>query len=328
MRIKAFGHSWRDSENAKTVFMLISVLLLVVVILQQVKINSQHERLVIVPPTLTKEAKLSWDSANQNYMNDLAVYIASQISSATPKTVDYVIGAMEGYFDPHIWQQLKPQLEAVKVNMNYAGINAINQFTPTGGVIFEPETGKVFVVGEITSYAYSTRGMQQPGSTRATYEMKINIHQGMPRVTEWFVYPGQAMTEEWKKKNPHDWEKEEPKRQVAYIPMVPDSVIQRESGQNTITMGLDTSQVSGNLNDGQQGQTESLPPTVPQANQQLDPFSQAQQQANQAMQQQQQMPQQQLAPQDAPAMVLPQNNNHQAVPQANPNTPSSDDDTL
>ena len=61
---------------------------------------------------------------------------------------------------------------------------------------------------------------------------------------------------------------------------------------------------------------------MPQANQQLDPFSQAEQQANQAMQQQQ------LAPQDAPAMVLPQNNNHQAVPQANPNTPSSDDDTL
>ena len=328
MNFALFKQKYRDSENTKTVFMAISLMLLVLVILQQCKINSQHERLVIVPPTLTKEAKLSWDSANQNYMNDLALYIASQISSATPKTVDYVIGAMEGYFDPHIWQQLKPQLEAVKVNMNYAGINAINQFTPTGGVIFEPETGKVFVVGEITSYAYSTRGMQQPGSTRATYEMKINIHQGIPRITEWFVYPGQAMTEEWKKKNPHDWEKEEPKRQVAYIPMVPDSVIQRESGQNTITMGLDSSQVSGNLNDGQQGQDESLPPTVPQANQQLDPFSQAEQQANQAMQQQQQMPQQQLAPQVAPVMVLPQNNNHQAVPQANPNTPSSDDDTL
>ena len=145
MNFSAFRQKYRDSENTKTIFMTTTLLLLCLVILQQCKINSQHERLVIVPPHLTREARLSYDSANQNYMNDLALYIASQISSATPKTADYVMGAMEGYFSPHIWQVLKPQLEAVKINMNYVGITAINQFTPTGGVIYEPETGKVFM---------------------------------------------------------------------------------------------------------------------------------------------------------------------------------------
>lgn len=352
MNIKLFGHNYQSSENAKTAFMLMSLLLLVVVILQQVKINSQHERLVIVPPQMTKEAKIAWDSSNANYVSDFSLYLATQISSHTPKNVDYIIGAMEGYFHPQIWQTLKPQLLAVKDNPNYFGLsNPVSQFTPTGGVIFEPETEKTFVSGELRTSAYGKQGgLDTLGTLNITYEMKLAIQNGLPKVMEWYVYDGQPLTQEFRAKRPAEYDKKMAERQVSPLPMVTDSQIQRESKQNTITMTLDRPQqpVQQPVQQ-QQPQVEMMQPsalpnsqqeqTTPQAvqaaptqQQVLDPFAAAEQSANQATNQQQAVGQAQQ-PAAAPAVVLP-NGQTQGLPQppVNPamNTmpPSFDDDRL
>lgn len=328
----------RDSENTKTVFMLSTVLLLVLVIMQQYKINTMHERIVIVPPNMTKEAKIAWKSASQNYLNDTALYIASQISSHTPKNVEYIVGAMEGFFHPDIWQTLKPQLLAVRDNPNYFGLsNPISQFTPTGGVIFEPETGKTFVVGELRTSAYGKQNkIETLGVSRAVYEMRIATDGGLPKVLEWYVYTGEPLTQEYKARKPGDYAKATAERQIAPLPMVADSEIQRESKQNTITMTLDRPQQVEQEQQVEIMQPSALPnsqeqqqpvqavqaaPAVQQPTQQqvLDPFSQAAQQANQVTQQQQAA---------APAVVLP-NGQTQDLPQMNMNVPpTTDDDTL
>ncbi|MBQ9723887.1 MAG: hypothetical protein IJV56_00900, partial [Neisseriaceae bacterium] len=328
--------------------MLMSLLLLVVVILQQVKINSQHERLVIVPPQLTKEARIAWDSSNANYVSDFSLYLATQISSITPKNVDYIIGAMEGYFHPQVWQSMKPQLLAIRDNPNYLGLsNPVNQFTPTGGVIFEPETGKTFVVGELRSSSYGKQGgLDTLGTLNMTYEMKLAINNGLPKVMEWYAYEGSPLTQEFRAKRPAEYDKKMAERQVSPLPMVTDSEIQRESKQNTITMTLDRPQ---QVEQGQQVeimQPSALPnsqqeQTTPQAvqaaptqtqQQVLDPFAVAEQSANQATNQQQAVGQAQQ-PAAAPAVVL-SNGQTQGLPQppVNPamNTmpPSFDDDRL
>ena len=354
MRISLFAKKWRDSENAKTVFMLTTVLLLVVVIMQQYKINSQHERIVIVPPHLDKKAEIAWKSASQNYLNDFALYLASQISSTTPKNVDYILGAMESYFHPEVWQSLKPQLLAIRDNPNYIGItNPVSQFTPTGGVIYEPETDKIFVVGELRTTAYGKQGkIDTIGVSSAVYEMKITTDGGLPKVLEWYAYPGEALTQEYKARKPGDYAKSVAERPIAPLPIIADSQIQRESKQNTITMTLDRPQQATQqpqpVPQQAQPQVEIMAPsalpnsqeqTAPQpvqaaATQQqvLDPFATAEQQANQATQtaQQTQAVQQTAA---APAVVLP-NGQTQGLPQppVNPaiNTmpPSIDDDRL
>lgn len=311
---------YRDSENTKTVFMLSTVLLLVLVIMQQYKINTMHERIVIVPPNMTKEAKIAWKSASQNYLNDTALYIASQISSHTPKNVEYIVGAMEGFFHPDIWQTLKPQLLAVRDNPNYFGLsNPISQFTPTGGVIFEPETGKTFVVGELRTSAYGKQNkIETLGVSRAVYEMRIATDGGLPKVLEWYVYTGEPLTQEYKARKPGDYAKATAERQIAPLPMVTDSEIQRESRQNTITMTLDRPQQA-------QPQVETMQPSaLPNSQEQqqvLDPFAAAEQQANQATNQP-----------AAPAVVLPNGSvpNTQGVGQQ-PNmniSPSMDDEKL
>lgn len=319
MNFAVYKQKYRDSENTKTAFMAISFLLLIIVIMQQVKINTMHERLVIVPPNLTKEAKITHKTANRDYLNDMALYIATQISAATPKTVDYISGSMEGFFEPHIWQTLKQQLETVKLNTNFAGIQPISQFTPTGGVIYEPETDKVFVVGELASYAYAKGGsLSSLGSIQAVYEMKLRMVSGMPRVIEWYAYTGNPKTQKWQQEHPEEWAKIKDERQIAYIPMVPESTIQRQSGQNTITMAIDQPPQQ------QLPQAELLQPSVPQpqavqTQENLDPFADAANAATIQLQQnpqqanQQIMQQQAVAP-AAPAVILPNNQNTPAAP--------------
>lgn len=320
MNFAVYKQKYRDSENTKTAFMAISFLLLIIVIMQQVKINTMHERLVIVPPNLTKEAKITHKTANRDYLNDMALYIATQISAATPKTVDYISGSMEGFFEPHIWQTLKQQLETVKLNTNFAGIQPISQFTPTGGVIYEPETDKVFVVGELASYAYAKGGsLSSLGSIQAVYEMKLRMVSGMPRVIEWYAYTGNPKTQKWQQEHPEEWAKIKDERQIAYIPMVPESTIQRQSGQNTITMAIDQPPQQ------QLPQAELLQPSVPQpqavqTQENLDPFADAANTATIQLQQNPQqanspaIPQQQAVAPAAPAVILPNNQNTQTAP--------------
>ena len=330
-----FRQKYRDSENTKTVFMLSTVLLLVLVIMQQYKINTMHERLVIVPPNMTKEAKIAWKSASQNYLNDTALYIASQISSHTPKNVEYIVGAMEGFFHPDIWQTLKPQLLAVRDNPNYFGLtNPISQFTPTGGVIFEPETGKTFVVGELRTSAYGTQNkIETLGVSRAVYEMRIATDGGLPKVLEWYVYTGEPLTQEYKARKPGDYAKATAERQIAPLPMVTDSEIQRESKQNTITMTLDRPQQVEIMQPSAlpNSQEQAIQPVqaAPTPQQVLDPFASAEQQATQNTQQAQA---QQAVQPAAPAVILPNGSvpNTQGVGQQ-PNmniSPSMDDEKL
>ena len=340
MNFSAFRQKYRDSENTKTIFMTTTLLLLCLVILQQCKINNQHERIVLVPPQLTKKAEISWRSAGQNYLSDNALYLASQISSVVPKNVDYVVGALEGYYHPEIWASLKPQLLAVRDNPNYFGVNPINQFTPTGGVIYEPETDKIFVSGEFRSSAYGKQGhLDVLGVVDATYEMRLAIDGGLPKVLEWYTYTGSPLTQELKKTRPEEYERRLADRQVAYLPMVADSQIKRDSNQNTITMTID--QVNSDAY-GQPENPANIQPNVPQ--QVLDPFAQAEQQANVATQQampqgavQQpqmmtpqavpQQPQQAVQPDQVASPAMPQ---QQAAPQAPavvlPNGQSLNDD--
>lgn len=227
MNFSIFKQKFKESENTKTVFGILTVLLVILAILQQIKINAQHERLVLIPPQLSQEAKIAWDSASQNYLNDFALYLVSQISSAVPTTVDYTVQAMEPFFDQSVWTVLKPQLLAVKNNPNYVGINPISHFTPSNGIIYEPETNKIFISGKLTSSAYSKGNMTSLGSINAVYELKMYMNNGMPKVSEWYAYTGEAKTLAWAAKNPTDAKKDEQLRQeIRSVPIVRDSEIE------------------------------------------------------------------------------------------------------
>ena len=186
MQWPTFKTKLRKALESNTILGLVCLGLLFVAVLQQIKINSQHERIALKPPgALSEEVIIGWDHASQEYLNSFALYIVGSMSSATPNTVDYTAKVMEPLFDPQLWQVIKPQLLAVKNNPNYIGINPVSNFTPTANLIYEPKTGKIFIPGRIVSSAYSKGAMTQLGAVDVTYEVIIQMVDGMPRVKSW-----------------------------------------------------------------------------------------------------------------------------------------------
>ncbi len=166
-----------------------------------------HESVVLTPPNLSKPAKVAFDKASANYFEPFALFIVSTISSATPATVDYISDTMESFYSPEVWSSLKPQLLAIKTNPKYTGVNAMSYFTPTKNIIYEPDSKKFFLPGKLTSSAYSKGSLQPLGSVQATYELQMDMVNGMPKVTYQRAYTGEPMTKEWIRKNQSKVEK-------------------------------------------------------------------------------------------------------------------------
>ncbi|RKV74852.1 MAG: hypothetical protein D8H97_24915 [Neisseria sp.] len=199
-----------------------------IAVLLTFKVVTMHERLVIQPPHLTKKAIVAFDHASTEYFEPMALYIVSTISSVVPESVDFVSNSMEQFFDPEVWVSLKPQLLAVKSNPKYNGINAMSYFQPTNDIIYEPSTKKFYVSGKLTSSAYSKGAVQNIGSVQATYELKMYMKNGLPRVSYFKAYTGEPMTEAWVRSHKDLAEKrQENTKQV--IPDARESEITRDS---------------------------------------------------------------------------------------------------
>ena len=166
-----------------------------------------HESVVLTPPNLSKPAKVAFDKADANYFEPFTLYIISTISSATPATVDYIADVMESFYTPEVWATVKPQLMAIKTNPKYTGLNSMSYFMPTKAIVYEPDSKKFFVTGKLTSSAYSRGSLQALGSVQATYELQMEMVNGMPKVTDQRAYTGEPMTKEWIRKNPQKVEK-------------------------------------------------------------------------------------------------------------------------
>ena len=69
--------------------------------------------------------------------------------------------------------------------------------------------------------------MTQLGQVAVTYELQMEVVAGLPRVTSWYVYPGEPHTFAWADRYPDKAEKEaaDRKAQIQVVPQVPESEI-------------------------------------------------------------------------------------------------------
>ncbi|WP_416192342.1 TraE/TraK family type IV conjugative transfer system protein [Neisseria sp. CCUG12390] len=262
MQWPTFKMKFRDSLQTNTILGMVSLGLLAVVVLQQIKINGDRERIALKPPhALSQEVMIGWDSASQNYLNSFALYIVGTMSSATPQTVDHIANVMEPLFDRQPWQLLKPQLMAIKNNPNYIGINPVSNFTPTADLIYEPKTGKIFIPGKLVSSAYSKGGMTQLGAVDLTYEIVMHVVDGIPKVKHWYVYPGEPHTLKWAERYPEKAEKEEADRkaQIQILPTVPDSEIRFPTEQASTTEKVEKAEPASKPETQPSGQSTAQP---------------------------------------------------------------------
>lgn len=189
---------------------------------------------ILVPPNMTKEAKVAYNSADAVYFESWTMFLTGIISAVTPSNADEIYEYLEPFFTPDLWKEIGPQILNIKKNPKFTGVNIFSRFI-VEKITYEPSTKKFFITGKLTSSQYKKGHMEDIRSVVATYEVKMRMHGYHPQATHWVTYVGNPMTEEWIEKYPEQYKKRIESMKVDDTELYPqaqesDIIQEKESG--------------------------------------------------------------------------------------------------
>lgn len=166
-----------------------------------IQLGNQHERVVLVPPSLDKKAVVAWDYANKEYLKSFGLYMATLVGNIQPKSSTMVLDSVSAFMDPAIYNDFRSQLMAIIEDPVFKSSGSVISFLPNS-IQYEAETARVFVTGSIiTSTAGSTKYQKN-----VVYEVGARIREGRPWVTHFTSYEGTQIhnVNWWALKNTRD----------------------------------------------------------------------------------------------------------------------------
>lgn len=164
------------------------------------KVVSMHERLVEQPPNMTAEYSVGWDSASSNFYEAWGLYVASAVGSVTPQTAHFVADHLAFIVDASIYPAVRDQIYAIADDPAYVSSGSLNVFVPRSSK-WEASTHRVFIEGTLNTTAYKTTA-QPLAQLPVTYELTMKMVAGLPRITAFTSYVGEARTLQWQKAHP------------------------------------------------------------------------------------------------------------------------------
>lgn len=162
------------------------------------KLMTSMERLTLLPANPTEHMTVERSAASRSYLESWAVYFTNILGSVTPSNAQSIADYVGKHVDQRIWHAVRAQVLAVVDDPQYNRINAFNMFVPKR-VLYEPDTNKTFVEGTLTTLSY--RAVNLAVGITATYEMEIEIRNGLPVVTQLNSYAGSPRTAQWISRN-------------------------------------------------------------------------------------------------------------------------------
>ncbi|MBR8043106.1 sex pilus assembly protein TraE [Burkholderia cenocepacia] len=195
MKLPSFKLSWDTTASTARLAMIACACTSVATLGLTIKIMMDHERVILVPPNMTQQAQVGWESASQNYYKSWGLFIATMIGSITPRTAAFTAQQLEPFFDAPLWPRVATQILSIADDPNYAHNGTLNVFTPRA-VFWEPSTAKVYITGLLDTTAYRNSALPVAELT-ATYEMRFMMRSGVPKVTYFNSYTGEPRTLKW-----------------------------------------------------------------------------------------------------------------------------------
>lgn len=206
MRFNIFSKSWDEAQRSNSLLLFIVAGLTAIALVQELRLWQTHDVVALTPPGLEKVAKVGIDSASREYLESWGLYFVASIGNLTPRNAKFVADRMTSYVDPSIYPTVRKTLLSYADDPVWQQSAGSIRFDAIQ-VIFEPETGKVFVVGDYTVRTAASNAQTTP----MTYELKIVIRDYRPVVMSVDSYPGaQPHTVKWLGENPQP-EKEKEK---------------------------------------------------------------------------------------------------------------------
>lgn len=188
MNIANFLETWRGTQFENKFLRIITVLLSASLLILVVSFVNREIPVILVPPEITEQVRISKNSADAETKKAWALYVAQLIGNVTPGNADFVAEVIEPLLHPRIYKSVREnlayQIESLKLER--VSLN----FTPRA-VAYEPDTDRVYVNGTLISQGL---GDARDQSVR-TYELEIDIDNFRPMITFLDVYKGGMRTQ-------------------------------------------------------------------------------------------------------------------------------------
>lgn len=144
---------------------------------------NERERIVLTPPIIDKVMVIGWDSANEDYLKSFGLYVATLIGNINSTNAKFIVDAASQFIAPAIYPDMRKTILVASETRLFKEAAATTKFVPAG-VIYEPETHKVFVSGTLDLLNAGMNNRSEP----VTYEMEIRIVGGKPMVYQLSSY--------------------------------------------------------------------------------------------------------------------------------------------
>ena len=204
MNLNRFLRETREASQVNIWMLFGNMFLTLVVLAMGLRMAVFNERIVLVPASIPTKMTVGWDSASSDYYQSVGMTAAMLIGNITPSNTDFVIKTLSGLLEPSVYAPVRRRIEGMAKDPLFRNAAVSNSFSPSRA-LFEAETGKVFVVGDLT--VRSAAGT--PSKQVVTYEFGIVINNGVPVITSLDSYESEKpRTLAWKKENP-GWQNQE-----------------------------------------------------------------------------------------------------------------------
>ena len=184
MKLALFKENYTNWLREQAATRVALPLLVIVVLILALALTNKRETIVVVPPDLPQGGfNITEDSASDSFHRTWGHFFAHTFGNLTPANLDFVLGTLERYFSPTIFNQLALTLTEQAEIIRFDRITMT--FSPKT-VTYEPDTGRTFVTGlkRITGITGEVKELKM------TYEFMIGVDLGSPVILDYNLYEG------------------------------------------------------------------------------------------------------------------------------------------
>lgn len=188
MEIKKFFETYSGMLLENRIYRWVLILLLLSNLVLVVLLRS-NQTVVLVPPTLEKEAKIGTRQADRAYLEAWGLFFATMMGNVTPRNIDFTLASLQRFMAPDIYQEMSQSLieqaKTIKAG-NFALSFAVQELA------YDEADHKVKVKGQSSLHGPFGKAQSQ---TR-TYEFQIDIRNYGPVIRDVVVHDQKQPGEE------------------------------------------------------------------------------------------------------------------------------------
>jgi conjugal transfer pilus assembly protein TraE len=182
MRFEKWIRDWKTAL-AENFFLRSLCLLLALGLILNASFFKKRERIIIVPPELSKQFWVEQNRVSPEYLEQMGVFFAIMGGNLSPSNAAYNVKFLSNYIPPDVYSDVKTELSS---QAHYIAKNNITQaFFPTAAKVIDSEN-RVLIEGNTVRNIGTTRISQE----KMVFNVKFRVKDFKLLVEEFFIdYP-------------------------------------------------------------------------------------------------------------------------------------------